>query len=314
MKTRLHPILLLIALLFLPISAFPHSGGTDGQGGHHNRKEGTYHFHRGPLAGKTYTSKSDATQTLQASSSSTHTTATVPTPSAETTNPTPAVDLAPYQPTAPDCEIVVHRAYTLCYNEAHEQASWVLYRITEGDLAPSVKRTNNFRSDPAVSMGSATLRDYKKSGYDRGHLAPAGAMVRSEGAMTESFYLSNMSPQVPGFNRGIWKKLETQVRSWARKHEELYVVTGPVLRTGLPTIGPSGVSVPEHYYKVVLDLREPGIRAMAFVLPNEKTKASLATFTLPVDSIEQRTGIDFFPIVPDSLEGQIEATSSYQAW
>ena len=110
-------------------------------------------------------------------------------------------------------QIVHHANYTLQYNEEHEQASWVAYRLTSHHLQnPSTKRKDNFRSDPKVKTGSATLSDYKGSGYDRGHLAPAADFKWSSTAMSESFYMSNMSPQVPGFNRGIWKKLESKIR------------------------------------------------------------------------------------------------------
>jgi endonuclease G len=91
------------------------------------------------------------------------------------------------------------------------------------------KRKDNFRSDPKVKTGSAALSDYKGSGYDRGHLAPAADFKWSATAMSESFYMSNMSPQVPGFNRGIWKNIESTVRNWAVENDEIYIVTGPVL-------------------------------------------------------------------------------------
>ncbi|GAH82191.1 unnamed protein product, partial [marine sediment metagenome] len=133
---------------------------------------------------------------------------------------------------APKDDIIRHTAYTLKYKEKYEQAEWVLYKLTAERVKGSYKRTNDFRPDPMVKTGSATLSDYKGSGYDRGHLAPAGDMKWSTTAMSESFYMSNMSPQNPGFNRGIWKKLEGQVRTWATDNEEIYIVTGPVLSEG----------------------------------------------------------------------------------
>lgn len=121
-------------------------------------------------------------------------------------------------------EIVKHLSYTLSYNEKHEQASWVAYELTEAKTHKVVNRTNDFRPDNAVRTSSATNVDYQGSGFDRGHLAPAADMSWSEKAMEESFYYNNMSPQVPGFNRGIWKKLEEQVRQWAIDNKDIYML------------------------------------------------------------------------------------------
>ena len=140
--------------------------------------------------------------------------------------------------------------------------------------------------DGAVTSGSATLADYRRSGYDRGHLAPAAAMAWSQEVMSESFYLSNMGPQDPGFNRGIWRQLEARVRDWADLHGEVFVVTGPVLEGELPTIGSSGMSVPEYFYKVIVDLRLPGYAGIGFILPNRSVDQSIEHFAVEIDSVE----------------------------
>jgi endonuclease G len=162
---------------------------------------------------------------------------------------------------SPNDIIVKHSAYTLNYNEEHEQAEWVAYILTKNRVYGTVKRTNNFRSDPKVKTGSATLADYKGSGYDRGHLAPAADMKWSATTMSESFYVSNMSPQRPGFNRGIWKRLEQLVRTWAVEYEEIHVVTGTVLKDDFRRIGPNQVSVPEYFVNVIkaIIMDEPGL-------------------------------------------------------
>ena len=100
--------------------------------------------------------------------------------------------------------------------EEHEQPAWVIYRLTKQQaLTKAAKRDDNFKEDPSVPTGSATLADYRRSGYDRGHLAPAADMAYSRQTMEDSFFMSNMSPQRPAFNRGIWKDLEAQVRDFA---------------------------------------------------------------------------------------------------
>lgn len=211
--------------------------------------------------------------------------------------------------------IVEHAYYTLSYNEKTEQADWVAYRLKKMNLENAkFKRTNNFRIDPDVRTKSATLDDYKGSGYDRGHLAPAADFGWTKEGMSESFYMSNMSPQDPGFNRGIWKKLEERVRQWAKSNNEIYVVTGPIYRSRGDKIGKNKVIVPDQYYKVILELNGKEVKGIGFVLNNEKTSKDLSAFAMSIDEVEKATGLDFFPSVPDPLENKIERTYNYALW
>jgi endonuclease G len=207
-----------------------------------------------------------------------------------------------------------HVGYTFVYSEPHEQAIWVAYELTKVETVKTFERTDQFVPDPLVSTGTADNRDYEKSGYDRGHLAPAADMGWSQVAIAESFYFSNMSPQLPGFNRGIWKKLEEQTRSWAAENGALYVVTGPVLSQRLPTIGPNAVSVPAFYYKVLLDYTAPQLKAIAFVFPNAASDQSPAHFAVSIDSVEMLTGIDFFPLLADTTEAALEKSLCTDCW
>lgn len=208
--------------------------------------------------------------------------------------------------------VITHTGYSFLYDEHHEQACWVAYELTREETVKSYERTNRFKPDPSVSSQTADDADYAGSGYDKGHLAPAADMGWSEVAMAESFYYSNMSPQEPGFNRGIWKKLEEQVRSWAVENQSVLIVTGPVLKKGLRSIGPDQVSVPEHYYKVILDHGEPEIKAIAFLIPNASQSAALSSFVVSIDSVEQVTGIDFFPGFEQ--EAMVEKVSDAHQW
>ena len=212
-------------------------------------------------------------------------------------------------------EIVNHIAYDLGYSEEHEQAAWVSYALTKEDVQTKVtKRTNNFRFDGLVLTGSAALSDYKGSGYDRGHLAPAADMAWSNQAMSESFFLSNMSPQIPSFNRGIWKKLEKYVRSWAVANERLEIITGPVLRDNLPTIGNNNVSVPSYFYKVILDYVGSEKKAIAFIIPNKKVSQGAMGFATTVDNVELETGLDFFSNLGDLEEDALERNVDIRLW
>jgi len=211
-------------------------------------------------------------------------------------------------------QIISHIAYTLKYSEKHEQASWVAYTLKSSHTSGNVGRSNDFREDYKVSTESSSLSDYKGSGYDRGHLAPAGDMKWSSTAMSESFYMSNMSPQKPGFNRGIWKKLESNVRNWASDNGEIYVVTGPILTGSYSSIGSNQVSIPDYYYKVILDYKEPEIKGIGFILPHQKSSSSLQSFAVTIDEVERRTGIDFYHALPDGIEEQTESTIDINKW
>jgi endonuclease G, mitochondrial len=212
-------------------------------------------------------------------------------------------------------EIEHYSGFSLKYSEEYEQAEWVAYQLTAEEVQGTVDRTDNFQADQNISTGSAVLEDYRGSGYDRGHLAPAADMKWSATAMKESFLMSNMSPQTPEFNREIWKKLEHRVRQWAEENDELYVVTGPVLTDGpYPVIGPNNVAVPRRFYKVILDYREPGIKAIGFILPNEKCGTLLSVFAVTIDQVETVTGIDFYPALPDAEEDTLESTLDLRLW
>ncbi|MDI9429563.1 MAG: DNA/RNA non-specific endonuclease [Spirochaetota bacterium] len=213
-------------------------------------------------------------------------------------------------------EIVVrHPGFTLLYDEEHEQARWVAYHLTRDELYGTAKRKDNFRADPSIPTGSAELADYRGSGYDRGHLIPAGDLTWSDEAMSASFFLSNMSPQDGSFNRGIWSQLEAVVRNFADTEGAVYVVTGPVLTDGpYQTIGANEVSVPNSYYKVILDYEEPELKAIGFVLPNEGSKSDLKSFATTVREVEDLTGLDFFHRLPDMQEELLETRYDTEAW
>lgn len=211
--------------------------------------------------------------------------------------------------------IVEHQYYTFSYNEKTEQPNWVAYLLTKKNLDNAqFKRKNDFRIDPSVNTQSAALSDYKKSGYDRGHLAPAADFSWNKEALSQTFYMSNMSPQQPGFNRGIWKRLEEKIRSWAKSNQKIYVVTGPIIKGISKKIGTNKVSVPSHYYKAILDIQEPGIKAIGFVIKHKKSDNNIMNFAISIDDLEKQTGLDFFPNIPDELEKKIESNLDKNLW
>ncbi len=212
-------------------------------------------------------------------------------------------------------QIVHHKGFSLKYIEKYEQAEWVAYTLTREQVTGQSSRSKLFLPDPKVKTGSAVFADYTRSGYDRGHLAPAADFKHDYAVMEETFYMSNISPQNKDFNAGIWNDLEKLVRQWAQRYERIYVVTGPVLEPGLPTIGRiNRVAVPRHFYKVILQVSPPHIKGIAFILPNQSSGKSLSTFAVTIDEVENRTGIDFFPLLPKENEKKAEASVNVNEW
>ncbi len=210
--------------------------------------------------------------------------------------------------------IITHAAYTISYNAKYHEANWVAYELTKEETNNVYERAKKFVADPYVTSVSASDQDYKNSHFDKGHLAPAADMGWSALSMKESFYYSNVSPQRPEFNRGIWKKLEELVRTWAYDYKAIYVVTGPVLSGNLPTIGTHQIAIPNYFFKVILDYTEPGINGIGFILPNQASSNSLSNFAVTIDSVEKLTGLDFFPALPDAQEKTIESTLCKSCW
>lgn len=212
-------------------------------------------------------------------------------------------------------DVVIDReGFAVGFSNEKKQALWVIYKLKAEELGDfGIKRTNRFQTDPQIPA-SALPSDYTKSGYDRGHLAPAADMAFSLRTMTESFLMSNMSPQKPQCNRGVWKRLEEQVRDFAAAEKEIYIVTGPIfLPEDTITIGDGQVAVPSYYYKVVYDLTPPR-KMIGFILPNDGSKYSLRDFAVTVDAVEKATGLDFFSLVPKAEQDALESTITVKDW
>jgi len=219
-----------------------------------------------------------------------------------------------YIPTSTTNQIIKHRYYALSYNEKYEQAEWVSYFLRSENEGIGHFKRPRFINDPKVSTESAASDNYKKSGYDRGHLCAAADMGFSKSAYDETFFTSNVAPQKHNFNDGIWKRLEEKSRYWATKYNGIYVVTGGILQKGLPTIGFEKVAIPNYFYKILYCNYQGKNKMVAFLIPSVKSKEPLYKFVVSVDSIEKMTGIDFFPQLDDTDEKELERKSDYKAW
>lgn len=210
-------------------------------------------------------------------------------------------------------EIIEHTGYTVSHNSKWKIPNWVGYELTQQELKGNIARDDCFTPDPMVKGHKAELCDYKGSGYDRGHMAPAADMKWSKKAMKESFYLSNMCPQNSSLNRGDWNDLEEKVRKWARRDSAIIVICGPIVPKRPQTIG-NKVAVPEAFFKVVLSPYIERPAAIGFVMPNKEGNKPLYYYARTIDQIEEITDMDFFSELPDSLEEEIESQYDLKYW
>jgi endonuclease G len=212
--------------------------------------------------------------------------------------------------------LLCRSGFALSHDEEKKAPVWVAQRMTPERLVSRVQRSNRFVPDPELPKGKrAELEDYRGSGYDRGHMAPAADMRWSAQAMEESFYLSNMAPQVgPGMNRGIWSEIESSIRAWVAQRGELFIYTGPIFETAkVAKIGPNQVAVPTHFYKVVFDPIR--VETIAFVVPNSPhPNRRIDEFITSVRDIEQRTGLNFLNRINPAVQALIEESVAASLW
>ena len=219
-----------------------------------------------------------------------------------------------FLPTSTTGQVIHHDGYSLSYNEDYEQAEWVAYELKKTHLANTNYKRPYFEIDTAVKTKAAHWKNYKQSGYDRGHLCPAADRKYTHKAHDETFLTSNITPQTHTFNSGIWNTLEQKVRFWVNKYDGIFVVTGGVLSGDLKTIGEEQVGVPNYFYKVLIDYNNGTPKMIAFLLEHENSTKPLYHFVVSVDTIERLTGIDFFPQLKDEVEEKLEASSNYKNW
>ena len=196
--------------------------------------------------------------------------------------------------------------FRVAYDGRTRSPLWVYEKITKASLEGSAERSRcSFTLDPLVpARMQSRLADYRSSGFDPGHLAPAADNRASMEAMQESFYLTNIAPQLPEFNRGYWKRLENHVRKLAESYEQVEVVSGPLY---LPkefegkkfvcyrVIGESETAVATHFFKVITATGAFVKKRWAYILPHRKIdeKSSLESFQVPLEELERVSGIIF---------------------
>lgn len=212
--------------------------------------------------------------------------------------------------------MLAYEGFTVAFNPATHQPAYVMWELTEARAnADDVSRSRSkFAADPAVE-GCATLDDYRNSGFDRGHLAPAADMKWSARAMDDCHMLTNICPQEKSVNAGAWATVEKNSRKWANRYGTLYIVAGPVEGDRMTRhIGLSRLPVPERFFKVIVAPEADPPMGIAFLMPNHPFDGGAQAAVTSIDEIETITGYDFFAALPDDIEDEVEAQHSMARW
>lgn len=218
-------------------------------------------------------------------------------------------------PAYSDNDFILKRiAYTTSYDKVNKIPKWVAWHLTSDHTNGNQRRLANFIVDDNVPAPRAELVDYKGSGYDRGHMCPAGDNKWGYEPMKESFFLTNICPQNHNLNCGDWNELEIVCRNWANKYGDIYIVAGPILYKGEhETIGLNKVTVPEAFFKVVLCMNGTP-KAIGFIYKNHPCNNPQSSYVNSIDQVERITGLDFFYNLPDDIEEKVEATANLSDW
>lgn len=207
-----------------------------------------------------------------------------------------------------------YKAMDISFNADDHIPNWVAWELLGSETDGEIPRARSFSHDDNVA-GCAWREDYVNSGYDRGHMAPAGDMKWDREAMRESFLLTNVAPQCHALNGGSWKTVEELCRKWAVSDSAIIIVCGPVPgETPIERIGESRVSVPRRFFKVVLSPYVRPARAIGFVMRNSDDRQCASKCYVSVDEVERLTGYDFFSELPDTLENAVEAKVNPYDW
>lgn len=241
-----------------------------------------------------------------------------PAGSSRTSNPGSQALRLSYLPEGPDSrnsELIEYEGFTVMFNSDNHTPDWSCWELlgseTEG---PESRQGKQFHADPAVS-GCPNTSDYTHSGYDRGHLCPAGDMKWSAQSMNDCFTMTNIAPQNHSLNAGAWKTLEDKCRQWAVRDSALVIVAGPIYEpSDRERIGATGVRVPSAFFKVIAAPYLDSPRGIAFIYPNMKSPGNMQSYAMPIDRVEEMLGIDFFAKYPQELQEKIESTADFKLW
>ena len=207
-----------------------------------------------------------------------------------------------------------YEGFTVDFNPENKTPNYVAWVLQGHETVGTAERSNKFWTDFDIENCPDT-RDYSRSGYDRGHMCPAGEQKWSSKAMHDCFVMANMCPQNHELNTGAWNTLEEMERIWARRDSAIVIVAGPIYDgSETETIGRANVRVPSAFFKVLLAPYASPMRAIGFVYPNMNCEGNMQAYATSVDEVEKITGLDFFSALPDEIENDIEAAVSFRDW
>lgn len=217
-------------------------------------------------------------------------------------------------PESTPAQLIHYTGFDVSFNPALHIPNWVAWELTRSETLGTESRKNQFVRDEAVK-GCPETYDYSYSGYDRGHMCPAGDMKWSKQSMSDSFYLTNICPQLKSLNTGAWKRLEEKCRQWAKADSAIIIVCGPVLTDNLrEAIGDTRVAVPERFFKVILSPFANPPRGIGFIMKNGRVEGGMQKAAVSIDEVERITGLDFFSALPDSVESVVESQCDFPLW
>ena len=220
-------------------------------------------------------------------------------------------------------KVLTTEGYVAGYSEKHQVPLWVSYRLFKVGNTPGLGRISGFRIDNRTDA-RVSHNHYTGTGYDRGHMAPNSAISRRYGetAWKDTYLMTNICPQTPGLNQRPWERFEHRVSNfYAEELQEVWVTTGPILEGRCLKLdstrkGRTDVRVPSHFYKIVAAMIDSRVEVLAIVMSQEnRDGAPIRSFVTTVDEIESRTRLDFFHLLPDSIENAAEADiSPHSSW
>ncbi len=212
-------------------------------------------------------------------------------------------------------QLLYRKNYVVSYNSETKCPNWVFWKLTREHADGNVKRPDYaFHEDLDVPVPRAELADYKGSGYDRGHMCPAGDNKWNKDAMYESFLMTNMCPQNQNLNSGMWNQIEMQCRYWAKKYGKLYIVCGPIFLKGKhQTIGRNKVMVPDAFFKVIICM-DGAAKGIAFVCRNKEEDRKKDYYVNSIFQVERITGYTFFPNLDEKISNSIKNQANLKEW
>ena len=212
-------------------------------------------------------------------------------------------------------KILKRSNYTISYNRNWNQPNWVAWELNKNETRGRNNRNEEFTADPDLAEAyQVESYDYSGSGYDRGHMCPAGDNHFDAKAMNESFYMSNICPQNHELNAGKWNDLEIACRKWANRYQQLFIVCGPIIdkRNGKRIGKEHEIIVPEKFFKVILITSTKPARAIGYIFENNGSDRPYKVHS--IDEVEKITGMDFFPNLPDKIEDLVESRYEASDW